>query len=294
MEHINHNQISVIKISANSDSDIKAGASFITGDWAFGLCNLGSIDYMVNQESHHVDQGHCFSWLPGQVCTIVQLSSDADVILLQAPSDALVNIHPHLFDRSASTPTSISHHLENIDCFHQSLGMFSFQAKLPDQVCHDINQLLQVLSHHVHPLADQCNANMATSIIETISWILLSCHHDCAPDTRPLSRQESLTKDFFNQIIHNHQREHNVAFYAEQICVSPKYLSSVVRRITGSSPQDWIEKLLLFSSKRLLRSSDLTVAQVADKLCFSSSSAFVRFFRSNAGITPKDYRLSQQ
>lgn len=104
------------------------------------------------------------------------------------------------------------------------------------------------------------------------------------------SRAQELAKSFFDLLVKNFRSGRSVAFYAEKIFVSPKYLSMSVKAATGRSAQCWINESLLFESKRLLLTTSMSVRQIADMLNFPDSSSFVRFFRMHDGCTPLVFR----
>ena len=106
----------------------------------------------------------------------------------------------------------------------------------------------------------------------------------------PVTRQEQLTQDFFSLLLEYHGRQHGVAFYADRLCISAKYLSSVVKSVTGYSPQIWINEALIMRAKREIRTTDRSIQQIAESLHFATSTSFVRFFRQHTGSTPLDYR----
>lgn len=292
MEHLTENPIAVFDLTTKSEGEFRLGATFVMEGWMLGICNSGQMKYQRNQDVRIVEKGTCFSWVPGQICNILDISEDANITLLHTSSDALIRLRPKMIEKSSASPIHIKEHLERMNHFQENSNMLALEMHLPEESCREIKQLLEVLRHHVHPQKEECNMNIATSLIESISWIILSCHHEPTKDARPLTRQELLTKEFFGLLIENHRKEHNVSFYAQKACVSAKYLSTVVNHVSGHSAQDWIERVLLFTAKRLLKSTDFTVAQVSDQLNFSSSSSFVRFFRQNAGVTPKEYRTT--
>lgn len=103
-------------------------------------------------------------------------------------------------------------------------------------------------------------------------------------------KADDLTDSFFRLLATNYRCHRSVKFYAEQLSLTPKYLSTAVKRVTGRPMLDWIHEAILIESKMLLRTTDLTVQQIADQLNFSSSSAFVQFIKKHTGSTPKKLR----
>ncbi len=100
-------------------------------------------------------------------------------------------------------------------------------------------------------------------------------------------RSDNLTDRFFKLLATNYRKYRSVQFYAEQLNLTPKYLSTAVKRVTGRPILDWIHEAILIDAKMLLRTTDLTVQQIADQLNFSSASAFVQFIKKHTGHTPK-------
>lgn len=84
-----------------------------------------------------------------------------------------------------------------------------------------------------------------------------------------------------------------MAFYARELCLTPKYLSSVVKKTTNRTVTEWINETVVLDAKTQLKSSQMTVQQIANYLNFPTPSFFGRFFKKHTGMTPKAYRLSE-
>ena len=95
----------------------------------------------------------------------------------------------------------------------------------------------------------------------------------------------------FMQILAAHyttQRE--VAWYASQLSLTPKYMSEVVKNVTGRTVRQWISLMVVMEIKSLLRNTDMSIKQIAQRLNFSTQSFLGRYFKNNTGISPLDYR----
>lgn len=106
-----------------------------------------------------------------------------------------------------------------------------------------------------------------------------------------VSRREELVKRFFQLVMRHFKTERRVSFYADKLCLTPKYLSTLVRRTSGKTASQWIDRAVLIYAKALLKSSRLSIQQVADELNFPNPSFFGRFFKQHTGTTPRRYRL---
>ncbi len=78
--------------------------------------------------------------------------------------------------------------------------------------------------------------------------------------------------------------------YANELNITPKYLSDVVKKTFGKTPRQLINDMLLLEAKVLLGSTDLGISEVAYRLHFDSPSHFCHFIRQHSGLSPKDLR----
>ena len=107
------------------------------------------------------------------------------------------------------------------------------------------------------------------------------------------NRQEELLRLFLQLLEENYLRERNTGFYASQLCISPKYLSSIIKEQSGKTCADWIDEYISFNARSLLKDSTLSIKQISDRLGFPSQSVFGRFFKKVNGVSPKVFRNQQ-
>lgn len=109
---------------------------------------------------------------------------------------------------------------------------------------------------------------------------------------RPRSRRMLYTHEFVRLVRKYFRQEHSVKFYADHLCISPKYLSLVVKECTGSSAAEIIDEHLLLEAKNLLRFSGKNIQQVAYELNFSNQSSFGKYFKHLTGMSPSEFQNS--
>ena len=97
---------------------------------------------------------------------------------------------------------------------------------------------------------------------------------------------------FMNLVSEYHMEEHSVAFYADRLCLSPKYLSKLIKSASGRSASDWIDSYVILEAKNMLRYSDAPVKEIAARLDFPDPASFHKFFKARTGMTPTQYRRS--
>ena len=90
----------------------------------------------------------------------------------------------------------------------------------------------------------------------------------------------------------NYKNEHNIEFYARELCISKTYLSRIIQKITNRTANYFISGMLISEACRLLAFTNLTLQNIAEELNFSDQSAFGKFFKAKKGISPFKYRNS--
>jgi len=84
--------------------------------------------------------------------------------------------------------------------------------------------------------------------------------------------------------------EHNIAFYADKLCISSRYLFKVCKSETGKTPKELIHQFLIGEIKNALLTSESSNQQIADRFGFPDQSAFGQFFKRQVGLSPSEFR----
>jgi AraC-like DNA-binding protein len=108
--------------------------------------------------------------------------------------------------------------------------------------------------------------------------------------SRQSTRKEELFYKFLNLLLENYKEQHEVAFYAEKLFITPQYLTHIIKELTGKTTNKWIDETLILEARKLLKTTQTTVQQIADLLNFSDQSTFGKFFKKYHGISPAEYR----
>lgn len=103
-------------------------------------------------------------------------------------------------------------------------------------------------------------------------------------------RDKDIFGKFLTLIASEQYKRRQVSYYADKLCLTPKYLSIVCQRVSGKSPMMWITESVMEDCYVMLRDTNKTVKEISDGLGFPNSSFFGQFFRRQAGMTPLEYR----
>lgn len=95
----------------------------------------------------------------------------------------------------------------------------------------------------------------------------------------------------FQDMVSRHcKQEREVAFYSDKLCITPKYLSEVCRKVSNISASEWISYYMRYELVKMLDDTSLTLTEISDNLAFASSSHFSRYVKRLLGVSPSEYR----
>lgn len=105
-----------------------------------------------------------------------------------------------------------------------------------------------------------------------------------------LTRQEDLMMRFLDLLNENYKNERTVQFYADVLCITPGYLSKVLKEVSGKTANQLIDEAVILEAKLLLHTPVLSIAEIAEELKFSDQSFFGKFFKKHTGYSPTAFR----
>jgi AraC-like DNA-binding protein len=114
------------------------------------------------------------------------------------------------------------------------------------------------------------------------------------PNANQYNRGTLITRDFIELVNADNGTHRSVAYYADKLCYSPKYLSSVIKDTTGKTPMQFIQENTIKHIKYKLRHSSMSIKEIADSFNFPNASFFGKFVKLHTGMTPIEYRLSKE
>ncbi len=144
------------------------------------------------------------------------------------------------------------------------------------------NSLLYCMLNEPHCTKKTTYFTEAVSYMENV--VLLK--YDI-PQVGRMTRQDEIFENFINTVKLNYKESRAISFYADKLCLSPKYLSATVKKVSEKKPSYWIDKFVIKEIKMLLKSTNQTVQEISDKMNFSNQSFFGRYFKQHVGLSPR-------
>lgn len=156
-----------------------------------------------------------------------------------------------------------------------------------------VNQVLfrDLLCHKLSKATDHFDSLVINKLCEgifceTLNLYSKRIHGAISPQC---GRGDALFYRFIVAVENNFKQQRAVSFYADMLCVTPKHLSSVVKEISGRTAGEWIDSYVINEIKRLLTTTDYSVQEISSRLCFANQSFFGKYFKSHAGMSPRDF-----
>ena len=119
-------------------------------------------------------------------------------------------------------------------------------------------------------------------------------YHYLAEHPEEQNNSHNRAEEYFKQFTHllgeHFREERSVGFYARQLCITPKYLTTLIKRISGQSVSEWIDNYVILEAKTLLKYSTMSIQEIAYYLNFPNQSFFGSYFKRNTGMSPSQYK----
>ncbi len=241
------------------------------------ICTTGTAEISVNTETYTLKPG----------CEIILLS-ESSLFIKRYSENFLMTVF--LYSKEVSSQAlhkfdpSFFRFIDHCPIYEHTNG--SEQTTL---------SYMNILNSLQHDVQNQFSAIMAINLLRCIMLNIYDKVKRCGENNEHIfkTRKEDIFSKFMN-LINEHGRKHrDVAFYANKLCISPRYLSEVTKTIANESPKQFIDYHLISEMKLLLTFSEMSIQQMADYLHFPDQSYLGRFFKRHTAFSPLAYRMQE-
>lgn len=158
-----------------------------------------------------------------------------------------------------------------------------------------LQELYILIRRHTDALFTPYRKEMVQALVLAFAARIASEYYTCflqdnMKGSKISSRAGELTYRFFTLLGEQYMYRKELGYYAGQLCVTSKYLTSVVRKVTGKSASEWMHQTLLTDIKQRLKNTNVPVGTLSEIMHFSDPSSFSRYFKQQVGCTPLEYR----
>lgn len=244
------------------------------------LCTEGCIDFSCNLEEFHVEAGSLLLLPPK---SLILGRGDSSHYAGHIAIMDMAYLGECNFNVSRFTSFMVQH-VNNI-C-----------VKLTKQEQSRLQQSLELLHHIIsEEVSSPFREDIIRSMIEMLIYTVCEdfALHSTNEESGNISRQESYFRQFIHELSAHYAERQGVGYYADKLCISARYLTTIVRRVSGLTVTDWMNRYLIMEAKYLLKYSELSIQEVAYRLSFPDQSFFGKYFKQHVGVSPSHYRNHQ-
>jgi AraC family transcriptional activator of pobA len=237
------------------------------------FCKHGRMDIRLNLEDYSLNENEILILVPGTIGEYSHLEEGSELGLVAFSDDAI---------RYAQT--SLGNAMKNK--LHYQPTKIKLRAKHMQRFISIYEQMREVLNDP----DTQHKEEILDGYLRVMGSYTLQGMEEEQQTARKPSRKEDIFHKFLDLVHEHHQNERSVSYYADELCLSPKYLSRIVQEITGRHPTDWIRDYVILDAKTMLKSCEYTIQQISERLHFPNQSFFGKYFKKEVGCSPKDFR----
>ena len=241
------------------------------------LCTSGHAQYTVDTKMHKVSAGDVIIISEEQVVADYMLSQDCKGIALIMSYDFFQNI------------VSGVHELSALFLFARTHPVFHLDDNQTKALENDIEHIKEKIIDIGHRFRRELVMTMLKALIIDMSNIIYRFQQ---VGEAGQTRAEVIFRDFIQTVEKNYRTERRVSWYAQQLCITSKYLSETVRTVSRRTPSDWIDSYVTRELRVMLRNSTMSIKQIADELNFANQSFLGKYFKEHVGMSPSKFRKS--
>lgn len=213
-------------------------------------------------------------FLPGQVVESIELDEDF------AGFGMVVSQN---FTDSLNLPISLQERL-----FIKDTQFYSVSDEVIDVLSSVYRQVSRLMNQPDNPYREEIIRHIFSAHYYGLGYYM----HGLQSHPSTMTPQQEKCERFMSLVAENFKTQRDIGFYADILCVTSKYLSSMLKQETGMTALDWIERHVVLYAKSCLSSTSMTIQEISDELDFPSQSVFGKYFKRVEGISPKAYRQS--
>ena len=238
----------------------------------------GHIKLVVNLHEVELNAGQTLSMMPGSIFEGRTISKDLRFCGMIIDKEFLGMMH-----KSVGLKIDLTQRYYTFRVTELSEAAQGNNVQMYHLLCQELNR--EAYTYKKEVIQRYCE-------IAVLKNISLNDKYIHKPElNKPLNRKEEIFHDFLTLLEKYYTQERSISFYADRMCLTPKYLSTIIKEVSGKHGMQWIDEYVSLEAKALLRNSTLSVKQVSDQLNFPSQSMFGRFFKKMTGYSPKQYKL---
>ncbi|MCR4921049.1 MAG: AraC family transcriptional regulator [Bacteroidaceae bacterium] len=246
------------------------------------LCHRGQAELHINNQRVHIQAGDAFVYLPTMYVHIVGHSDDIEGTIYKSTLSFVLplvetNFHIHNIIELTERPY-VSLTALQMDHLDQLIAVLDSQMALLDSLPRN-GEVGTILQREISLLGE--------AVIQEVLFCYFS-NRNFTPAVQ--DNKDHITHAFMAALLEHYKQERQVTDYADRLCITPRYLSAVVKERTGRTAQQWIIDFVINSIKQSLLYTQKSIKEIALEYNFPTQSFFGKYFKLYTNMSPKEFR----
>lgn len=241
----------------------------------FLLCKQGHISLMMDDNTYHERKGDLYVYPAFSQTYVVDFSDDlqgvvgrADFDFVLSSLDSIADTQSHVYIR-----------------FHPLVSLTPVQYHCIDRLIEGIRNRKQICTQLVGQVV---SALVKAFCYEVIDAYIANCMENI--ESKKQTRKDKVFQNFLVALHRGCRTYRDVGYYAAQQNLTARYFTTLIHRVSGKTPSQWISLFVITETKRLLSNPKYCVKEVAVQLNFTEQSLFGRYFKQHTGYSPGEYK----
>ena len=242
-----------------------------------GLCTQGSVNYRMDAQTQQLTPGNFIIASERHIIDQYEASPDLGGLCMMVSVPFYNEIMRNVSDVSA------------LYLFAHNHPVFPFSER--DQ------EIFRTYFYVIREKLSQTDNRYRRDLVRTL---MLAMFYDMSnviyrfqhvKDTRQ-NRADSIFTQFIRLVEQHCRKERRVSWYAQQLGITPKYLSEIVKHVSKKTPNEWIDNYVILEIRVLLKNTTMSIKAITDELNFANQSFLGKYFKEHVGMSPSEYRKS--
>lgn len=238
------------------------------------ICLNGYTRVSINMQEYFIGPGTMMITVPDQIIQSLEVSDEYQGVFMAISKDYTDEIFPKV-----KVMLPIYFYTKEYPCIN-------IKGEELNTIMEYYNMLWERTKRE-----NESNKDVIQTLLVAMLYEVYGIYRNRIPRKKEArNRKEMLFDQFMRHLSEHYKKERSVNYYAKELYLTPKHLSSVVKEVSGKTAGEWIDNFVLFEAKSLLRSSQKNIQEIADDLNFANQSFFGKYFKHYTGMSPKEYR----
>ncbi len=272
------------------------GSPYLLEDYRLGFVKRGYLHGIINLQKYKIEAGSIIFITPGSIVEPLEASEDLQITGIGVSAEMFHVAHngqlPDIFNGQ------LKHGIQKIN--ENTIQLLNNLFILLWDIATERNSEFAKATDNIQGNATDDSNEFAgremtnRQVVYNMLCTITSYYNTLFDQPQTHITSHRTANDIFDRFIYlvnNHCKEQRqLAFYAEKICITERYLGTVIRQTSGITAKEWIDRAVTTAAKVMLKHSNLQIVEIAERLHFPTASFFCKYFKRLEDCTPQEYR----